>query len=334
MKKQKATFKFINRIAVFICCSLIFFSMNVNAEERFSSGGLPGVISGTSEWERGFTEYMNAHGFDIKIYPFRALGNFDEASDIMRQGLLQYCTCGPFPFFKTSPVVFADLIPYLFDDLDHHNRFIRSKGGFIDKVNETSTKAGIRLLDWVHTSGPMGLFTVKKPVHKLEDAEGLRLRYVAPPQKVLYEAIGAKGVGIPWPDVYTALQTKMIDGYVHGPETALQFRHTEIFKYFTRLDLNWVSMGISMSESYYQSLSNEQKKVLHEAIEAARKANAKWMETYVPKNLERLKDAGIEIINPSPEEKERFKSKINAVRNKMAPPPAVNFFVEGAKKFK
>jgi TRAP-type C4-dicarboxylate transport system substrate-binding protein len=58
------------------------------------------------------------------------------------------------------------------------------------------------------------------------------------------------------------------------------------------------------------------------------------METYVPKNLERLKDAGIEIINPSPEEKERFKSKINAVRNKMAPPPAVNFFVEGAKKFK
>jgi hypothetical protein len=88
MKKQKATFKFFNRIAVFICCSLIFFSMNVNAEERFSSGGLPGVITGTSEWERAFTEDVNAHGFDIKIYPFRALGNFDEASDIMRQGLL------------------------------------------------------------------------------------------------------------------------------------------------------------------------------------------------------------------------------------------------------
>jgi TRAP-type C4-dicarboxylate transport system substrate-binding protein len=211
--------------------------------------------------------------------------------------------------------------------LDHHNRFIRSKGGFIDKVNETSTKAGIRLLDWVHTSGPMGLFTVKKPVRKLEDAKRLRLRYVAPDQKVLYEAIGAKGVGIPWPDVYAALQTKMIDGYVHGPETALQFRHTEIFKYFTRLDLNWVSMGISMSESYYQSLSNEQKKVLYEAIEAARKANAKWMETHVPKNLEKLKDAGIEIINPSPEEKERFKSKINAVRNKMAPPPAASSVV-------
>jgi TRAP-type C4-dicarboxylate transport system substrate-binding protein len=156
MKKQKAKFKFINRIAVFICCSLIFFSMNVNAEERFSSGGLPGVVTGTSEWERAFTEYMNAHGFDIKIYPFQALGNFEEASDMMRQGLLQYCTCGPFPFFKTSPVVFGGLIPYLFNDLDHHNRFLQSKGGFIDKVNETSIKAGVRMLDDVHTGGPMG----------------------------------------------------------------------------------------------------------------------------------------------------------------------------------
>jgi len=334
MKKQKATFKFINRIAVFICCSLIFFSMNVNAEERFSSGGLPGVVTGTSEWERAFTEYMNAHGFDITVYPFQALGNFGEASDMMRQGLLQYCTCGPFPFFKTAPVVLGGLIPYLFNDLDHHNRFIRSKGGYIDKVNETSTKAGVRLLDLVHTSGRMGLFTVKKPVRTLEDAKGLRLRFLAPPQKVLYEAIGAKGVGIPWPDVYTALQTGMVDGYVHGPMTALQFKHTEVFKYFTRLDLTWVSMGISMSESYYQSLSNEQKKVLNGAIEAAREANAKWMETYVPKNLDKLRKAGIEVIDLSPEEKERFKSKINAVRNKMAPPPVVTFFVEGAKKFK
>jgi TRAP-type C4-dicarboxylate transport system substrate-binding protein len=175
---------------------------------------------------------------------------------------------------------------------------------------------------------------VKKPVRTLEDAKGLRLRFVAPPQKVQYEAIGAKGVGIPWPDVYTALQTGMVDGYVHGPMTALQFKHTEVFKYFTRLDMTWVSMGISMSESYYQSLSNEQKKVLHEAIEAARKANAKWMETEVPKNLDRLREAGIEVIDLSPEEKERFKSKINAVRSKMAPPPVVKFFEEGAKKFK
>ncbi|MFC1580228.1 TRAP transporter substrate-binding protein [Thermodesulfobacteriota bacterium] len=334
MKKQKTKLQFINWIAVFICCSVLFFSMNVNAEEQFSSGGLPGVITGTSEWERAFTEYMNAHGFDIKIYPFRALGNFNEASDMMRQGLLQYCTCGPFPFFRTAPVVFGGLIPYLFDDLDQNNRFLRSKGGFIDKVNETSTKAGIRMLDTVHTSGPMGLFTVKKPVRTLEDAKGLRLRFMAPPQKIQYEAIGAKGVGIPWPDVYTALQTGMVDGYVHGPNTALQFRHTEVFKYFTRLDFTWVSMGISMSESYYQSLSNEQKKVLHEAIEVARKANAKWMKTYVPKNLDRLREAGIEVITLSPEEKERFKSKINAVRNKMAPPPVVKFFEEGAKKFK
>ena len=334
MKKQKAMFKYFNRIAVFICCSLIFFSINVNAEEQFSSGGMPGVVTGTSVWEEAFSEYMNAHGFDIKIYPFRALGNFQEASDIMRQGLLQYCTCGPFPYFKTAPTVFGGLIPYLFDDLDHHNRFLRSKGGYIDKVNETSTKAGVRMLDNVQTSGPMGLFTVKKPVRKLEDAEGLRLRFLAPPQKVQYEAIGAKGVGIPWGDVYTALQTGMVDGYIHGPMTALQFKHTEVFKYFTRLDMTWVSMGISMSESYYQSLSNEQKKVLYEAIEVARKANAEWMATYVPKNLDRLKEAGIEVITLSPEEKERFKSKINAVRNKMAPPPVVNFFVEGAEKFK
>lgn len=334
MGKQKATFKFINWIAGLICCSLIGFAVTVNAQQQFSSGGMPGVVTGTSVWEEAFTEYMNAHGFDIKVYPFQSLGNFQETSDMIRQGLLQYCTCGPFPYFKTAPTVFGGLIPYLFKDLDHHNRMIRSKGGYIDKINETSTKAGVRMLDNVHTSGHMGLFTVKKPVRKLEDAEGLRLRFMAPPQKVQYEAIGAKGVGIPWGDVYTALQTGMVDGYVHGPMTALQFKHTEVFKYFTRLDLNWVSMGISMSESYYQSLSDDQKKILHEAVEVARKANDKWMETQVPKNIEKMKQAGIEIITLPPEELERFKAKINAVRNKMAPPPAVQFFVEAAEKFK
>lgn len=303
-------------------------------EQRFSGCDPMGVVTSTSEWTRAFSEYLNAHGFQIKIYPITALGSFDETSDLMRQGLLEYCACGPFPLFKSAPVVFGGLLPYSFGDMDHYRRFIRSKGGLIDKVNQTSPKTGIRLLDWVVMSGPIGIFTVKKPVRALEDFKGLRLRFLAPPQKVLYEALGAKGVGIPWPEVYTSLQTGMIDGYAHAPQVALMFRHNEVFKYFTRLDLGYVTMPMTVSEAYYQKLSPEQKKVLSQAVAAGRQANDAWIKANVPGNLKRLQESGVEIITPSPGEAAKIKAKIMTARAKMAPPPVVEFWARGAERFK
>jgi TRAP-type C4-dicarboxylate transport system substrate-binding protein len=306
---------------------------NSRAEVRFSSADPANVKTGVSAWIDAFVSHLNQNGMKVKVYPIMALGGMREVADLVPQNLLEFCACGPFPLFKTAPVVLADLVPYMWQDADHQRRFVRSPGGLVEKVNETATKAGIRLLDWPLVSGPMGLFTVKKPMRSLSDAKNLRLRFLAPPQKALYEVIGAKGVGIPWGEVFTSLQTGVIDGYAHAPQVALMFRHTEVFKYFTQLNLGYVSMPMMMSEKYFQGLSESQRGVISDAVSAARRANDAWIKKNVPGNLKRLKEQGIEIIKLSDSTFADVKGRIMAARAKMAPPPSFKYYLATSKKF-
>ncbi|MCR9138151.1 MAG: TRAP transporter substrate-binding protein [Alphaproteobacteria bacterium] len=303
------------------------------AEVRFSSASPANVVTGVSVWIDAFANHLDKNGMKIKVYPIGTLGGMRETTDLLSQNLLEFCACGPFPLFKSAPVVLADLVPFMWKDADHQRRFVRSPGGLVEEVNKTSTHAGIRLLDWPLVSGPMGLFTVKKPVRSLADVSDLRLRFLAPPQKVLYEAIGAKGVGIPWSEVFTSLQTGVIDGYVQAPQVALMFRHTEIFKYFTRLNLGYASMPMIMSEEYYQSLSPNQRDIISDAVVAARRANDMWIEENVPLNLQRMKEQGIEIIELEDGAFADIKARILEAQSKMAPPPSLEYYLAASKKF-
>ena len=74
-----------------------------------------------------------------------------------------------------------------------------------------------------------------KPVQRLDDMKGMKVRAVADEAKIM-KSIGAVPVFMPMPEVYTALQKKTIEGVLHATASHVTFKWYETCKYFTKLD--------------------------------------------------------------------------------------------------
>ena len=86
---------------------------------------------------------------------------------------------------------------------------------------------------WAWSVGVIDMFS-NRPVSKLEDFNGMKLAAMSPVQSKIYKALGAKGVTMIEPDVYTSLERGMIDGRFHNWEGAWVFKNNEVTEYRTK----------------------------------------------------------------------------------------------------
>ena len=162
--------------------------------------------------------------------------------------------------------------------------------------------------------GPQIVATVKKPVRKLEDLKGVKLRAAGRLADVL-KALGGIPVAVEMPDIYDALQRGVVDGTLDSLETWVNFKTGELLKYAT--DSRAVGVGytfyVIMNKGKYDSLPGDAKKVFTEVA-------AQWKEKYAVKSSEvdipgadYLKKHGGQFFPLAPEEGARWVKAVEPV---------------------
>ena len=118
--------------------------------------------------------------------------------------------------FRTSlstldPMVDVMNLPYIWRDYGHAHKVLWGTIG--DKIAQSVLKkTNVRIIGWPD-QGFRQVITVIKPVNTLEDLKGLKIRVPQSPNFVeLFRRLGANPTPVPWGEVYTALQTKLVDG--------------------------------------------------------------------------------------------------------------------------
>lgn len=165
---------------------------------------------------------------------------------------------------------------------------------------------------WAWSVGVVDLFS-KKPVIKLEDFRGMKLAAMSPVQSSIYKALGAKGVYMIEPDVYTSLERGMIDGRFHNWEGAWIFKNFEVTNYRTvNVNISTMPNIIIMNKKKWDSLPADIQKII--MAESGLKYSVHMGKVFKDENAHFLKEIGEwdkkhgnpPITYLDPEEKKRW----------------------------
>lgn len=151
----------------------------------------------------------------------------------------------------------------------------------------------------------------KKPVAKMADLQGMKLRSPGGHQTNYIKSLGAEPVFMPLSDVYMAIETGTVDGIVTCPPLILAFKLHEVAKYGTVLTFGCVSEGTVMNAAAWTKLPDAHKKIVDEVCTNPFKTTGGLTRTAYAQIMKDIETAGVKLIDlPKPEAEqwyERFR---------------------------
>jgi TRAP-type transport system periplasmic protein len=154
----------------------------------------------------------------------------------------------------------------------------------------------------------------RHPVTKAEDVAGLKIRTLQSPIFIdMFNTLGANAVPMPFPEVYTALETGTVDGQ-ENPFTLIETsKFYEVQDYATETRHVYNPQIVLVSKQFWDELNEDERKLLQEAAVEARDYQRQVSREAAAKAVETLKEEGMQIDTLPPEEVEKIRAQLEPV---------------------
>ena len=256
---------------------------------------------------KNYVEQSSGGKIEVEIYDSGVLGGSAEGLSQCMQNVVQACVTGDGELATLYPNLQVLSVPYLFETRTEFYNMLDSKWSeamFAD-LNNT---LGVRLMASSDNGGFRSISNNKREIKTAADLEGVKIRCMEIPAYVtMLESMGATATPIAWAELYTSLQTGVVDGQENAPTTIMNGSLHEVQKYYTLDQHSISSLVLMINDDFYTSLPAELQGVVteagHIAQAAMRGANCANEELA----LQGLADGGLNVYIPNPEEKLTFK---------------------------
>jgi len=207
-------------------------------------------------------------------------------------------------------------LPYLYRNADHMWKVLNGPiGEEILKKHEAYNFVG---LGWFE-AGSRNFYT-KRPVKTVSDLKGMKIRVQQAPLMVaMVQALGAVATPLPFGEVYSALQTGVVDGAENNWPSYLSTSHYEVAKYFIVDEHTRVPEITVASKKVLDRLSKEDRALLVQAMRDAQPYQYKLWVEYEKVAEKAVRDRGCVITEVSPAEKQKFMDAMKPVYDKQPP---------------
>lgn len=201
--------------------------------------------------------------------------------------------------------------PFLFNNAKEADAVLDGPIGqkVIDKLPE---KGLVGLVYW--ENGFRNLTNSKRPVTKMEDLDGIKLRVM---QNNVYldsfKTLGANAVPLPFSELFSALETKTVDGQENPYNTILSSKFFEVQKYLSVTNHVYSPWIVMVSKKWWDGLSKDEQKILMDAAKASRDFERKDTREEAAKALADLKGKGMQINELPATEAARMRDKLTKV---------------------
>lgn len=159
----------------------------------------------------------------------------------------------------------------------------------------------------------------KRPITKVEDLAGLKLRVIPNPINVDWvKAVDANPTPLPFPEVYAALEQKAIDGQ-ENPVTVINAnKFYEVQKHVVLSHHQYNPQSVLISKKFWDGLTPDQQKIIASAATEATKYQRQQARAQVTTALDNMKKAGMQVTELPPAELDKMRDKMRAVTAKHA----------------
>ncbi len=203
--------------------------------------------------------------------------------------------------------------------------FLFTSGAEADKVMDGPF--GRKLLDKLADKNIVGLAywdlgfrnvtNSKRPITKLEDLSGLKLRVVQSPVYLdVFKELGANAVPLPFPELYTALEQKAVDGQENPATVIASAKFFEVQKYLSLTRHIYNPQALIISKKFWDQLSAAEKKVVTDSVTEATAFQRQTSRDREASAIEALKKGGMQVNELAPAEIARFREKVKPVIEK------------------
>jgi TRAP-type transport system periplasmic protein len=177
---------------------------------------------------------------------------------------------------------------------------------------------GVKLLG-VFTHGPGQMFNTKRPINKVEDLAGMKIRSGGGISEEMARALGASAFVKPAPESYELLSSGVADGTFFPAESILSFKLSSVIKYATLFPGGFYSsaFGFFMNEDKWNKLSKQDQDAIWSVSgeSLARVAGKAW-DAADAAALEEMKRVGIQISEASPELSKGVQERAKTIEDK------------------
>ena len=252
----------------------------------------------------------------VAMYPSMQLGGEKEAIEQAQVGAIAFARVS---VGALGPVV-DDLnvfnLPYVFRNTTHMQHVIDGQIGqdLLDKV--TNSGKGLVGLAWMD-AGARNFYATKKPIKTIADLKGMKVRVMGNPMFVeMANSMGGNGVAMGYDQVFSALQTGVVDGAENNPPSFVFDNHYQVAKFYTVDEHLIVPEMLVFSKKAWDAMSKDDQALLVKFSKEAQQEERKLWEAYEKQAMDKAKTAGIQIIEVSAADKKVFQDAVKPVWDK------------------
>lgn len=242
----------------------------------------------------------------IDVYHGGQLGDEKATIEQLVFGAIDFTRVSISPLSEFDKSLNVLSLPYLYKDAAQMWRVL--DGDIGERFLTNVESAGLVGLSW-YDAGARNFYNSKRPVTKLEDLKGLKIR-VQESQIMMnmVSALGASATPMAYGEVYSGLQTGVIDGAENNWPSYDSVSHYEVAKYYCLDEHSRVPEMQLVSKITWDKFSDEDKKIIKEcALESAKIERELWAEKEKASE-EKVKAAGAVITELEAGEKEKFQA--------------------------
>lgn len=266
-----------------------------------------------------FAELMKAKSggkIVVNLFPGGVLGGDVQTVSAVQGGIIHMTVLNA-GILQNLAKPFASVdLPFLFADGKQADAVM--DGPFGDHLNALLPPKGLVSLGYWEL-GFRELTNNRRPVKTVDDIKGLKIRVIQSPIMVdLFTALGANAVPIAWPELYTALETKTVDGQENPWANIYTAKFYEVQKYASATRHIYNPQIVIISKKFWDTLNADEQKLFTQVAIEARDYQRKVSREQDAGFRKQVVEKGMEITDLTPAALDGFRAAVKPVVDKYA----------------
>ncbi len=260
--------------------------------------------------------------YSVEVYFGAQLGQEADTIEQVRSGVLDLNRISMAPFNSLVPLTKIPSLPYLFTSPDHARKVMAGEIG--DEVAKGFEEHGVVVIAF-YDGGARSFYNSKKPINSLADLAGQKYRVIQSDVFVdMVSALGATATPMPYGEVYSAIETGVIDGAENNFPSYESAKHFEVAKNYSLDEHTIVPEVFVMSKAAWDKLTPEDQAIFKAAGKESMEKQWELWDARVAQSRKIVEDAGSAITTP---DKQPFIDAMKPVYEKYVNTPELKDFV-------